>query len=95
VLPHTKPNQVLEMFSFGIVAADLPLADGAAGDPQQVGQAGLGQANAGAQIEHDLPKGIVALMIRVPRHRRAPFLARDPAASSQVCEATGKKYATC
>src|SRR5947209_1941704 len=66
-----------------------------AGDPQQGGQAGLRQANAGAQLEHDLPKGIVVLMIGVPRHRRALCLPRDPAASSQECEARGKKLATC
>ena len=38
--------------------------------------------------------GIVALTIGVPHHRRAPCLARDPAAPSQECEATGKKHAT-
>ena len=95
VLLHTQPNQVLEVFRFGIVVADLPLADGTAGDPQQVGQACLGQAHAGAQLEHDLSKGIVALTIGVPRHRRPPCLPCDPAAPSQECEATAKKHATC
>jgi len=38
--------------------------------------------------------GIVALTIGVPHHRRAPCLARDPAAPSQECEAIGKKHAT-
>jgi hypothetical protein len=43
----------------------------------------LRQANARAQLEHDLPEGIVALMIGVPRHRRVPCLPRDPAAPNQ------------
>src|SRR6266849_1936914 len=94
VLLHTQRKKVLQMGGFGIVAAGLPLADGAAGDPQQVGQAGLRQANARAQLEHDLPKGIVELTIRVPRHQRALCLPRDPAAPNQECEATGKKHAT-
>src|SRR2546426_7333517 len=95
VLLHTQGNELLEAFRFGIVAAGLPLADGAAGDPQQVGQARLRQANAGAQLEHSLPKGIVALPIGGPRHRHALCLPRDPAAPNQECEATGKKDATC
>jgi hypothetical protein len=33
-------------------------------------------------------------MIGVPRHGRAPCLPRDQGASSQKCEATGKKHAT-
>ena len=94
VLLHTQLNQVLQMGSFGIVEASLPLTDGAAGDPQQGGQARLRQANAGAQLEHDLPEGIVALLIGVPRHRRTLCLPCDPAAPSQECEATGKKDAT-
>ena len=48
VLLHTQHNNVLQMGGFGIVAAGLPLADRAAGDPQQGGQAGLRQANAHA-----------------------------------------------
>ena len=94
VLLHTQPKKVLQMFSFGIVAAGLPLAYRTAGDPQQVGQAGLRQANAGAQFEHDLPKGIVALPVGVPRHRRALFLARDPAASRQQCKVMGGNMPT-
>src|SRR5438132_1385851 len=94
VLLHTQRDKVLQMFSFGIVEASLPLPHRTAGDPKPRGQARLRQANAGAQLEHDLPKGIVALMIGVSRHRRAPFLARDPAAPNQECEATGKKHAT-
>ncbi len=94
VLLHTQPKKVLEVFGFGVVAGGLPLADGAAGDPQQGGQARLRQANAGAQLEHDLPKCIVALTVGVPRHGRAPCLPRNPAAPNQECEATGKKHAT-
>src|SRR5438270_6499962 len=94
VLLHTQGNELLQMGGFGIVAAGLPLADGAAGDSQQVGQARLRHANARAQRQHSLPKGIVPLMIRVPRHERAPCLPRDPAAPNQECEATGKKHAT-
>ena len=95
VLLHTQLNQVLQMGSFGIVEASLPLTDGAAGDPQQGGQARLRQANAGAQLEYELPKGIVALTIGVPGHRRAACLPRDPAAPPQPGEATGKQHATC
>ena len=32
VLLHTQPKKVLEVFGFGVVAAGLPLANGAAGD---------------------------------------------------------------
>ncbi len=94
VLLHTQLNQVLQMGSFGIVEAGLPLTDGAAGDPQQGGQARLRQANAGAQLEHDLPKGIVALTIGVPRHRRAPCLPRDPAAPREQCTGMGGNMPT-
>jgi hypothetical protein len=48
VLLHTQLKKVLQAFSLGIVAASLPLPHGAAGDPQQGGQARLRQANAGA-----------------------------------------------
>ena len=48
VLLHTQGNELLEMFSFGVVEASLPFSHRAAGDPQQVGQARLRQANAGA-----------------------------------------------
>ena len=82
VLLHTQGNELLEAFRFGIVAAGLPLVDGVAGDPQEGGQARLRQANAGAQLEHDLPEGIVALLIGVPRHRRTLCLPRGPAAPS-------------
>ena len=82
VLLHTQLKNVLEVFNFGIVAAGLPLVDGVAGDPQEGGQARLRQANAGAQLEHDLPEGIVALLIGVPRHRRTLCLPRGPAAPS-------------
>ncbi len=94
VLLHTQLKKVFEMVGFGIAEASLPLADRTAGDPQQGGQAGLRQANARAQLEHGLSKGIVALMIGVPRDGRAPCLPRDLAALSQECEATGKKHAT-
>ena len=43
---HTQRNKVLQMVGFGIVEAGLPLADGASGDPQEVGQARLRQAHA-------------------------------------------------
>jgi hypothetical protein len=92
---HTQHKKVFEMLGFGIVEASLPLPDCASGDPQQVGQTGLRQANAGAQLKHDLPKGIVALMLEVPRQGRAHCLPRDQAAPNQQCEATGKKHATC
>ena len=82
VLLHTQPKKVLEVFSFGIGAAGLPLVDGMAGDPQEGGQARLRQANAGAQLEHDLPEDIVALLIGVLRHRRTLCLPRGPAAPS-------------
>ncbi len=49
-LLHTQDNELLEVFSFGVGAAGLPLADGAAGDPQQASQAGLRQADARAQL---------------------------------------------
>ena len=68
VLLHTQLKNVLEVFNFGIVAAGFPLADGTAGDHQQ--------------LEHDLPEGIVALLIGVPRHRRTLCLPRGPAAPS-------------
>jgi hypothetical protein len=61
-------------------------------DPEM---ASLGQAKARAQRQHSLSKGIVVLTIGMPRHRRALCLPRDPAASPQKCEATGKKDATC
>jgi hypothetical protein len=95
--PHlyAPRNKVLEVFGFGIVAASLPFSRRAAGDPQQVGQACLRQANARAQLEHDLPKGIVTLMLIVPRHGCAPCLPPDQAAPNQECEATGKQHATC
>jgi len=85
LLLHTECKKVLQMFGFGIVEASLPLAYGAAGDPQAGGQAGLHQAHAGAQRQHGLPKGVVALTIRVPLHSRAPSLPHDPAAPSQEC----------
>jgi hypothetical protein len=90
VLLHTQLKNVLEVLSFGIVEASLPLADGTAGDPQEGGQAGLRQAKAGTQLEHSLPKGIVVLTIGVPRHRRAPFLARDPAPPREQCKGMGE-----
>ena len=61
VLLYAQPKKVLEVFGFGIVEASLPLADGAVRDSQQVGQVCLRQANAHAQLQHGLPKGIVAL----------------------------------
>jgi hypothetical protein len=88
---HTQRKNVLEMFSFGIGEASLPLADGAVGDANPLGQAGLLQANAGAQPQHRLPKVIVLLSIGVPRHGRAPCLPHDPAAPHQQCEAQGSK----
>jgi len=60
------------------VEASLPLPDGAAGDAQQISQAGLRQAKALAQRQHRLPKDRVVLTIGVPRHGRAPCLPRDP-----------------
>ncbi len=60
-LLHTQLKKVLQMGGFGIVEASLPLADGAVRDSQQVGQVCLRQANAHAQLQHGLPKGIVAL----------------------------------
>jgi hypothetical protein len=75
---HTQPKKVLQMFGFGIVEASFPLANGTAGDLKQGGQSCWRQAKAGAQLEHDLPNGIVALMIGVPRQGRAPCLPRDP-----------------
>jgi hypothetical protein len=92
VLLHTQLKNVLEVFSFGIVEASLPLADRAAGDSKPLGQASLLQANALAQPQHRLPKGIVVLTIGVPRHGRAPCLPHDPAAAPhQQCEAKGRK----
>jgi hypothetical protein len=44
VLLYAQRKKVLEVFGFGIVASSFPLADGAAGDPQQGGQARLRQA---------------------------------------------------
>ena len=35
LLLDTQLKHVLQMFCFGVVAAGLPLTDGAAGDPQQ------------------------------------------------------------
>jgi hypothetical protein len=55
-------------------------------DPEM---ASLRQADAGAQREHRLPKGVVALTIGVPRHRRVPCLPRGPAASRQQCTGMG------
>jgi len=94
VLLYTQHKKVFEMLGFGLVEASLPLTDGVAGDPHQVSQADLRQANARAQLQHSLSKGIVALTIGVPRHRCAPYVARDPAAPNQECEAKGKKDAT-
>ena len=89
LLLHGQGNDVLEMVSFGITAAGLPLPHRASGDPQQVGQARLRQANGGAQGQHGLPKAIVSLTIGEPLHRRAPFLPPEPAAPSQQCEVMG------
>src|SRR5690349_17497623 len=91
-LLHTQLKQVLQMGGLGIVTACLPLTDGTAGDPQQSSQAGLCQANTAAQLEHTLPKDVVALTIGVPRHRRAPCFPRDPAALYEECEPTGNKH---
>src|SRR2546421_6019902 len=82
------------MFLFGIVAASLPLGDRASRDPQQRGQSDLRQADAGAQRQHRLPKGIVTLTIGVPRHRRPLCLPRDPPAPGQQCEAIWKQHVT-
>ncbi len=49
---HTQLKKVFEMLGFGIVEASLPLADGTAGNPKPLGQAGLGQANARTQLQH-------------------------------------------
>ena len=46
------------------------------------------------QLEHSLPKGIVALTRGVPRHGRAHCLPRDPAAPNQQCEAIWKQHVT-
>ena len=70
------------------------LGDRAARDSKRIGQHGLRQAGAGAQLEHGLPKGIVALTIGVPRHRRPLCLPREPPAPGKQCEATGKKFVT-
>ena len=94
VLLHTHRNKVLEMLLFGIVAASLPLGDRASRDSKQIGQAGLRQADAGAQRQHRLPKGIVTLTIGVPRHRRPLCLPRDPPAPGQQCEAIWKQHVT-
>src|SRR5256714_4466943 len=94
VLLHTHRNKVLEMLLFGIVAATLPLGDGASRASKQISQAGLRQGDAGAQRQHRLPKGIVALTIGVPRHRRPLCLPRDPPAPGQQCEAIWKQHVT-
>lgn len=93
VLPHTQLKNVLQMLRFGIVEIYLPLADGTAGDPRG-GQAGLGQAKAGTQHEHGLPKGIVTLTIRVLRRRHTLCLRQDPEVPDQEWEVTGKQLAT-
>src|SRR5207248_2708481 len=69
LLLYGQGNDVLEMVSFGITAAGLPLPHRASGDPQQVGQARLRQANGGAQGQHGLSKAIVSLTIGEPLHR--------------------------
>ena len=94
LLLYTQLKHVLQMFCFGVVATSLPLGDRASRDPQQGGQAGLSQADAGAKRQHRLSKGIVSLTIGVPRHRRALCLPRDPPAPGQQCEAIWKQHVT-
>jgi hypothetical protein len=90
LLLHTAQEHVADG-GFGIVEASLPLADGAARDPRPLGQASLRQTNARAQLEHNLPKGIVAFPVRVPRHRCAPLFARDPAPPREQSTGMGGK----
>ncbi len=94
LLLYGQGNDVLQMLSGGITAAGLPLSHRTSGDPKQVGQARLRQANARPQAQHGLTKGIVALTIGEPLHRRAPFLPRDPPAPGQQWEVMGSNMPT-
>src|SRR5215469_75487 len=66
-------DEPLEAFGFGVAEASLPLCHRAPGDAKPLGQSCLRQADGGAQCQHQLTEGIVALTVRVSVHERSPF----------------------
>src|SRR5215472_6056783 len=94
VLLHTQRKKVLQVFNSEIVEASLPFPNVASRDPLEIGQAGLRQANAGPQLEHSLPKGIVVLTIGVPGHGLLLAFYMTRRHPAQECEAKGMKDAT-
>ena len=67
-LLHPQGNELFEAFCFGVAEASLPFRHGAPGDAKPLGQASLGQADGGAQRQHQLTEGIVSLSVRVSLH---------------------------
>ena len=91
LLLHPQRNDLFEVFGFRITSACLPLRHRAPGDPQQVGQSRLGQANARPQCEHHLTEGIVSLTVGVSLHRRSPFHLTH---QSEPCKTLGSDTST-
>ncbi len=74
LLLYPQREEAFEVVGFGIRAARLPFRYRAPGDPQQISQTCLCQADGRAQREHGLTEGILSLT--VPGgflHRCSPF----------------------
>ena len=75
LLLHPQGNELFEAFRLGVAEAPLPLCYGAPGGAKPLGQARLGQADGGAQRQHQLSEGVVSLTVHMSLHERSPDLA--------------------
>jgi hypothetical protein len=73
LLLHPQGNELFEAFRPGVAETSLPFRHRAPGGAKPLGQARLGQANGGAQRQHQLSEGIVSLTVHMSLHRRCPF----------------------
>ena len=72
---HAHGNQLFEPLGFGVAQAPFPICHHVAGGAQPLGQAHLREADGGAQRQHQLAEGIVALPVDMSLHERSPALA--------------------
>ncbi len=75
LLLHPQDNELFEALGFGVAQAPFPLCDAAPGRAKPLGQACLGQADGGAQRQHQLGEGVVSLTVHMSLHERSPDLA--------------------
>ncbi|HEX6481102.1 MAG TPA: hypothetical protein VF043_19865 [Ktedonobacteraceae bacterium] len=75
LLLHPQGDELFEALGLGVAQAPFPICDGVTGGAQPLGQAHLGQADGGAQRQHQLSEGIVSLPVHMSLHERSPALA--------------------